>query len=37
MGAGAVAGSSAGPLKRKRFKKGIIKKWLTKKTLLDFT
>jgi hypothetical protein len=26
MGAGAVEGSPAGPLKRKRFKKGIIKK-----------
>jgi hypothetical protein len=38
MGAGAVEGSAAGPLiRRKRFKKGIIKKWLTKKTLLDFT
>jgi hypothetical protein len=37
MVTGAVEGSPAVPLKRKKFKKGIIKKWLTKKTLLDFT
>jgi hypothetical protein len=27
MGVGAVEGSPAAPIKRKRFKKGIIKKW----------
>jgi hypothetical protein len=27
MGAGAVEGSPVGPFKKKRFKKGIIKKW----------
>jgi hypothetical protein len=27
MGAGAVEGSPAAPFKKKRFKKGIIKKW----------
>jgi hypothetical protein len=27
MGAGAVDGYPAAPIKRKRFKKGIIKKW----------
>jgi hypothetical protein len=27
MGVGAVEGSPAAPIKRKRLKKGIIKKW----------